>query len=180
MALEARPWTRADLDRLPDDGNTYEVLAGELLVTPPPSPEHQEIVAWIAERLWPFVSANGLGRVYFPRSVIVAGEEQAEPDLMVSPIAVVESWDEAPTPRLVIEVASRATQRRDLQAKRDFYRKVGIEEYWVIDRFRRCVTRFAGSDAEQLDRVLIWRPRGSGAALEIDLAVMFAETRPLG
>ena len=37
MALDTRAWTRADLDRLPDDGNRYEVLDGELLVTPAPS-----------------------------------------------------------------------------------------------------------------------------------------------
>ena len=178
MALETRPWTRADLDRLPDDGNTYEVLDGELLVTPPPSRAHQEIVAWIAERLWPFVSANALGRIYFPRSVVVAGDEQAEPDLMVSPIGLVARWEDAPTPILVIEVASRGTRRRDLHAKRDFYRRAGVDEYWAIDRFHRLVTRFAGGDSERLSHVLTWRPRGCAAALDIDLVAMFGEARP--
>jgi Uma2 family endonuclease len=48
MALKARRWTRSDLDRLPDDGNRYEVIDGQLLVTPPPSVAHEEIVASLA------------------------------------------------------------------------------------------------------------------------------------
>src|SRR5689334_17773334 len=40
-----RPWTRADLARLPDDGNRYEVLDGELLVTPQANPPHQRWAA---------------------------------------------------------------------------------------------------------------------------------------
>jgi hypothetical protein len=36
MALETHRWTRADLQRLPDDGNKYEVIDGELLVSPAP------------------------------------------------------------------------------------------------------------------------------------------------
>jgi hypothetical protein len=37
MAVETMRWTRADLERLPDDENRYEVVRGELFVTPPPS-----------------------------------------------------------------------------------------------------------------------------------------------
>jgi hypothetical protein len=29
-------WVEADLDRLPDDGNRYELIDGSLHVTPPP------------------------------------------------------------------------------------------------------------------------------------------------
>ena len=54
MALETRPWTRADLDRLPEDGNKYEVIDGALFVTPAPSAIHQRIVAWLSEALTPF------------------------------------------------------------------------------------------------------------------------------
>ena len=40
---ERSVWTAADLEQLPDDGNRYEVLHGELLVTPQPTTVHQGV-----------------------------------------------------------------------------------------------------------------------------------------
>jgi Uma2 family endonuclease len=176
MALEARPWTRADLDRLPNDGNRYEVLDGELLVTPPPSAEHQEIVDWLAEKLFPFVAAHGLGKLRFPRSVVVIEGSQLEPDLMVRADAPRRAWEDKPLPILVVEVLSRSTRQRDLQAKRDFYMKQGILEYWAIDRAERTVIRFTPGASEPVRSILSWRPPGIEATIELDVATMFSET----
>lgn len=123
------PWTREDLDRLPDDGNRYELLDGELLVTPAPSDAHQEIADWLSDKLTPFVAANRLGFVRHPRSVVVVDGSQFEPDLMVRPIAPLRGWEKAPLPILVVEILSATTRRRDLGAKRDFYMEKGIPEY---------------------------------------------------
>jgi Uma2 family endonuclease len=175
MALEARPWTRADLDRLPDDGNRYEVLDGELLVTPPPSAEHQEVVDWLAEKMFPFVAAHGLGKLRFPRSVVVVDGSQFEPDLMVRADAPRRAWEDKPLPILVVEVLSRSTRQSDLQVKRDFYMKKGIPEYWAIDRAAREVTRFTPGGSETVRSILEWRPPVITATLEIDIAAMFSE-----
>jgi Uma2 family endonuclease len=171
------PWTREELDRLPDDGNRYEVLNGELLVTPPPSQAHQEIVDWLNEKLTPFVTANGLGRVRFPRSVIVVGRSQLEPDMMVRAIAPHRGWANAPPPILVVEVLSRATRRRDLNDKRDFYMENGIAEYWAVDRDTRSIIRFTPGSSESVSSVLTWIPRNIEATLDIDVTRMFAETQ---
>jgi Uma2 family endonuclease len=168
------PWTRKDLDRLPDDGNRYEVVDGELLVTPPPSVEHQAVVEWLAARLFPFVLANELGTLGFPRSVIVEGGEQVEPDLMVRQQLRGGSWERAPLPILVIEVISEATRRRDLENKRDFYMRAGIPEYWAVDRRRRSIVRFTAAASETVQSVLTWAPKGITEKLEIDVAAMFA------
>ena len=45
-------YTEADLDQMPDDGNRYEIIGGDLLVTPPPSTEHQGISAILADLLF--------------------------------------------------------------------------------------------------------------------------------
>ena len=47
-------WTVADVDALPDDGNRYELLHGDLLVTPLPSSRHQGIAGllYIFVTLW--------------------------------------------------------------------------------------------------------------------------------
>jgi Uma2 family endonuclease len=176
MALDTRAWTRADLDRLPDDGNKYEVLDGELLVTPAPSPVHQQIIAWLSQRLTPFVATHGIGVVHQARSIMVNGpKRQVEPDLMVLPVGRFETWDAAPTPKLVIEVLSKATRRRDLAQKRQFYLERGVEEYWAVDRQDRSIMRVRRDAAESVTALLTWGPTGTFAALEIDASVMFGE-----
>lgn len=172
-------WTREDLSRLPDDGNRYEVLGGALLVTPPPSDAHQEIVAWLSAYLTPFVMEHTPGLVHHPRSVVVIGTEQLEPDLMVRPIAPLRGWEQAPLPILVIEVISRSTRQRDLEAKRRFYMRAGIAEYWIVDRHARAVVRCTASEAqERVTTVLTWAPEGAPATLDLDVAALFARTQP--
>lgn len=176
MAIHSRPWTRADLDRLPDDGNTYEVLDGELLVTPAPSAGHQQIVVWLSERLMPFVAKHGIGHVHQPRSVMVDGpSRQVEPDLMVLPPGRFDTWGAAPIPILVVEVLSRTTRRRDLDGKRRFYMERGVAEYWAVDPADRSVTVIRGEPSETTITILSWRPAGTDAALEIDVAALFSE-----
>ena len=171
------PWTREDLDRLPDDGNRYEVLDGELFVTPPPSDAHEEISAWLNGVLTPFVVANKLGRVYHPRAVIVSRTSQLEPDTMVRPIAPLRGWENAPLPILVIEILSRSTRRRDLNHKRAFYMGQGIPEYWVIDRYTRSVLQVTPGGESSVTSILTWAPPGTDSTLRIDVAAMFAEIR---
>lgn len=179
MAMpQTTPWTIADLERLPDDGNRYEVLDGALFVTPAPSDVHQEIVDWLSAAITPFVTAHGLGRVRHPRSVIQAGGSQLEPDLMVRPIAPLRGWDKAPLPILVIEVLSVSTRQRDLVEKRDFYTRSGVPEYWVVDRYTQSVLQVRGDRFDRLTDRIVWSPAGLAAELAIDLARMFRETRP--
>ena len=167
------PWTRADLARLPDDGNRYEVLNGDLLVTPAPSDVHQALVDWLSAALTPFVVAHGLGVVQHPRSIIVIGEEEVEPDLMVRPLAPPRGWEHAPIPFLVVEVLSRSTRRRDLGDKRTFYMEKGIAEYWIVDRRARAIVRVTARGEERASGVLVWSPPNTDATLSLDVAAMF-------
>ena len=61
MPQAAQRWTPAMVRALPEDGNRYEVVAGELFVTPAPSFDHQQAVARLLLRLVPYVDAHGLG-----------------------------------------------------------------------------------------------------------------------
>lgn len=54
MAGGTKQWTLEELHALPDDGNKYEVIDGELYVTPPPSPEHGTILARLSRILEPW------------------------------------------------------------------------------------------------------------------------------
>jgi len=178
MALSTSAWTLAELDRLPDDGNKYELIDGELFVTPAPSPAHERLALVLHRLLSPFVQAEHLGDVYTPRAVVRTAEAEVEPDLMVRPPTptLPETWEEMPTPLLVVEILSRTTQRRDHEQKRAFYLRIGVAEYWIVDRWERSV-RVIRRDADDVvaDSTLKWQPASASDALRIDVAAYFDE-----
>src|SRR5438128_8947694 len=134
MPNTARAWTLAELHRLPDDGNKYELVEGELFVTPAPREEHETILALLHQLIGPYVAANDLGAVYRPRAVVRIKGSEVEPDLMVRAVRrrPKKSWEKAPTPILVVEVVSDTTRRRDYGPKRDWYMKSRVAEYWIV------------------------------------------------
>src|SRR3954469_3613683 len=76
MAVTTKRWTRADLEHLPDDGNRYEVVRGELFVTPMPRSAHQQIVYAFAEELGEYARANELGEVHTEPFAVVFEDSQ--------------------------------------------------------------------------------------------------------
>ena len=178
MARSTSAWTLAELDRLPDDGNKYELVDGELFVTPAPSTAHEKLSSVLLRTLAPFVWAHRLGDVYTPRAVVRTDASEVEPDLMVRPATptLPEKWAQMPTPLLVVEISSQATRRRDHEQKRTFYRRIGVAEYWIIDRWSPSI-RVVRRDAADLvaDSVLEWQPAGAPESLHIDVAAYFDE-----
>lgn len=174
MATTIKRWTLEEVHSLPDDGNKYELLRGDLLVTPPPSVGHEEIAAVLGEILHAYVAVHGLGRVYHPRAVIRALESEVEPDLMVRRVAPTASWAEAPRPDLVVEIVSGSTRRRDYGKKRQLYLDLEIPEYWIVDAEERSVRVVRPRSDDQIARqILRWAPAAAATALAIDLPKLF-------
>ena len=176
---EAFAWTLAELHRLPDDGNKYELVRGELFVTPAPSPAHEAIAAVLSEILTDYVRREAVGRVFHPRAVVRAQGGEAEPDIMVRPWSETPpaKWDFAPLPLLVVEIVSGVTGRRDHGPKRGFYvNDLAIPTYWIVDGKARtiCVVHHDGTDAT-VDDSLAWQPVGATTPLTLDVAAMFTE-----
>ena len=177
MASASRKWTIAELYRLPDDGNKYELVRGELFVTPPPTDEHETTAARLTRILDPYVAANELGLVYRPRAVVrISRNTEVEPDLMVRqpqdrPKA---TWKSAPLPSLIVEVLSDSTRRRDHVSKRTSYIDAGIPEYWIVDGDERtiCVVRPGRADVIATD-VVSWHPAGAAKPLVVRLRDVF-------
>ena len=180
MATQTSSWTLAELHRLPDDGNKYELVYGELFVTPPPSPSHEEIIAILLPLVIRYVERWKLGRVYTARAVVRALESEVEPDIMVRSIAPsTEDWTKLPIPMFVIETASKSTRRRDRGKKRQFYLDLGVQEYWVVDRETRSIqVVHPGIDDSVEHQSVSWHPNGADEPLVVDVAKLFRE--PLG
>jgi Uma2 family endonuclease len=176
MATATKRWTLEELHRLPDDGNKYELVRGELFVTPPPVPEHETIAARLTDILGPYVRAHQLGHVYHPRAVFRVDGSEVEPDLMVrqAPTNPDTRWEHMARPILIVEIISDSTRRRDYGRKRDFYIDNGIAEYWIVDAERATIIVVRPEEPDRVvgDRV-IWAPPGASEPLEVELSAVF-------
>ncbi len=178
MATGTKKWTLEEVHSLPDDGNKYELVRGELFVTPPPFPEHETISARLTRILDPYVEANQLGFVYHPRAVVRYDESEVEPDLMVSQRIGShggdKAWNRAPTPILIVEIHSDSTRRRDKLQKRNLYMDAGIAEYWMIDPNRLIITSVRRDvDDVVFTKEVTWSPPGVATPLTFDVERIF-------
>jgi Uma2 family endonuclease len=171
-------WTRAEVLALPDDGMRHELIDGELIVTPTPRVRHQEGVMALHELLSGYVRERAVGRCFcLPGDLEVLPGHLTQPDLFVVPPGPrFDRWEDAPTPILVIEVASPSTARYDRGIKRRFYQRAGVPEYWIVDLDARLVERWRPQDdrPEILEEEITWQPRPDMGALRIDLPGLFA------
>jgi Uma2 family endonuclease len=177
MALSTHRWTRADLERLPDDGNRYEVIHGELLVSPAPRPTHAALVYAVRRLLEPYCEREALGMVSGDNQAFVEDDSEVIPDLVVRnfPVPPPEKWDDAPVPLLVVEVLSDSTRRNDLVKKRAFYMESGLPEYWIVDGDARSVIVVTPSGERTETGTLHWHPTGAARPLEADLVRLFSD-----
>ena len=176
MSSAVKQWTLEEVHSLPDDGNKYELVRGELFVTPPPTDPHETIASRLTRILDPYVEQHGLGFVYRPRAVMRFEGSEVEPDLMVRSLHPSDEpdWDDAPIPLLIVEILSPSTRRRDQVQKRSLYMDAGVAEYWMVDPERRVVTvvRLGREDVVARETVR-WRPDGAAAELTFEVARVF-------
>jgi Uma2 family endonuclease len=139
-----------DLLDLPDDGNRYELLDGDLIMTPPPSVRHQLVLGHLNRMLDAHVRTEGLGTVLFaPLAVRLDETTIAEPDLIyVASDRVRIIGDQAinGAPNLLVEVLSPSTAKRDRTVKAQLYARLGVEHYWLIDPDAERVETFELAD----------------------------------
>ena len=175
MATKTRRWTRADLASLPDDGNRYEVLDGELFVTPQAAYRHQYIARDLAFILHAYCRRYGIGEVVGPGAVIF-GKNELQPDVQVipghHPPLADTKWEDLPTPLLVVEILSESTARRDVGKKRAAYLRIDIPTYWVVDADKHRVLAWSPVSSEPtiVTDTLHWHAGGDLPPLEIPLA----------
>lgn len=173
-------WTYDEYARLPDDGNRYEVIDGEVLVTPSPSPMHQHILATLIIALRTFVERHPLGVVLPDVDLLFVEGTFLRPDLLFVPNegrGGITSRGVESTPGLVVEILSPSSGSIDRVKKPRRYADFGVPEYWVVDPEERAVWvwRFAAgaTDAERVAGMLAWAPAGAGEPFSLDTVELF-------
>lgn len=160
MKVATVKMTLEELDRLPDDGNRYELIAGELYVTPAPRIRHQRVSGRLFNRLYGFAEDHKLGFVFHaPTDVTldVATHTRVEPDLLFiskNRRSIIGEKDIQGAPELVVEIISKSTEWVDLQDKRDLYRKYGVVEYWIVDPDENYILVYRFSESAEPRKLL--------------------------
>jgi len=129
--------TYEDYCLLPNDGKRYEIIDGELFVTPSPNFLHQNVVTSLTYFLYSFLKNHPLGRVIVaPFDVVFSQFDVVEPDILYvskARASVLTKKNVQGSPDLVVEVLSQSTAKIDQTTKLKLYARFGVEEYWIID-----------------------------------------------
>jgi len=126
---------------LEDDGYRYELIDGVVVMSPSPTPEHQNIRGEIEYQLRHYARQTKAGAVLSEVDVRLDTRLVYRPDLMFirtdrirKPLKQVDI-----APDLVLEVLSPGTEVFDQKTKRDDYERFGVAEYWLVDNEHRSV-----------------------------------------
>ena len=128
--------TIADYEQLPE-GAPYQLINGELIMSPSPTFFHQRISARILQKLAYFIQSNDLGTIATaPLDVTFSEFDVFQPDILFirkERLHLIKSERVDIAPDLVIEILSPSNAYYDLTHKKNIYCQYGVEEYWVVD-----------------------------------------------
>lgn len=135
--------TYADYLETSDD-ERYELLNGELILSPSPKEIHQYISSILHIMIGTFVRERSLGKVYFsPFDVVLSDTNVVQPDILFisnERADIITSDNVQGAPDLVVEILSPATAERDRTVKLELYAQYGVKEYWLVDPDAKTIT----------------------------------------
>ncbi|MBV8275127.1 MAG: Uma2 family endonuclease [Verrucomicrobia bacterium] len=129
--------TVEDYKKLPEAGPRYQLVEGELYMTPAPNRFHHDISRNIQRALDRYLDENPIGILYnAPFDVYLTRTDVFQPDLIVvleaSRSILTDAGAEGP-PEFVIEILSPSNRELDLVKKKGIYARLGVKEMWIID-----------------------------------------------
>ena len=182
MPVPQRRWTAEEVRVLMDETRPaprYELIDGELLVTPAPGPKHQMAAALLWRKLQDYLQPRRLGTAYVsPADIELAPGTIVQPDVFVVPPgqAPLERWSEVHYLLLAAEILSPSSARHDRVSKPRFFRAQHVPEYWLVDLDARVIER-ADPDRDPMivvDDRLEWLPEGAREPFVMSVPEYFA------
>ena len=163
-------------------GERWELVDGEVLVTPSPQWVHQRVIVRLLTRLDPYIREHQLGEAFVsPLDVQLERGLVLQPDLLVVPAGELRRRDDVVRHLLLAaEVVSPSSARHDRVTKRPAYQRNRVPEYWVLDDRARLIERWRPEDErpEIVSELLTWHPEGAREPFTLDLAAFFADVLP--
>jgi len=151
MERTKRRYTYEDYAKLPE-GAPYQLIGGELVMTPSPVPYHQIVSRRIEFELLKFVEERRLGEViYAPIDVYLSETETYQPDIIFiskERLNIIGEKKIEGAPDLVIEILSESTAYYDLRHKKRVYEASGVREYWIVDPMEKGIEVYENMNGE--------------------------------
>jgi Uma2 family endonuclease len=146
-----RPLTAHDYRELPDGPPYYQLIEGELYMSPSPNWFHQKILGNIVRMLFRYLDEKPIGELSFaPLDTFLTDLNVYQPDILFvsnNRRSVLKEDGVDGAPDFVVEILSPRTAKYDRGAKRDIYGRTGVQELWIVDPELKSVQvfRFAES-----------------------------------
>lgn len=175
--------TYEDYALLPQDGRRWELVAGDFVVSPAPTSQHQAVVFELSGQFREQLRNRKLARVLpSPIDVIFDRTNTVQPDLVVVKMArksIITRRGIDGVPDLVVEVVSPNNPAQDLVLKRHVYERFKVPEYWIVDPDERSVLVLALEGKSYVEAVSL-RVKGVVRSplfrsLKVSLDDLFAE-----
>lgn len=149
-------WCYEKWERLPDDGNRYEVIDGVLYMSTAPSFWHQQSVGLLHEYVGIPLRRQGVALVVMaPIGLIMPGADPVQPDFMLIRSErrgiIAEDGRVRGVPDLIAEVLSLSHPELDTVVKRAVYARAGVPEYWILRPETRDVLVYSEPDETLAD-----------------------------
>ncbi|HYT70821.1 MAG TPA: Uma2 family endonuclease [Gemmatimonadales bacterium] len=179
MGMAAPIYYTAEMVRaLPDDGNRYEVVHGELLVTPAPRLWHQQLSVRLCTALSLYLESERVGVVLSsPADISWERDVLVQPDVFVVPVeeARLHDWSKIRHLLLAVEIVSPSSARADRFTKRRLYQERGVPLYWMVDGEAALIEVWTPEmERPRVERERVtWRPGGAGQSFTLDLKELF-------
>lgn len=136
---------------LPADGKRYQILDGDLDVTPAPTLFHQVVSQRLEDLLLDYIHQRDLGFLLdAPVDVLLDHHTIVQPDLVfvsTSRRHILTEKNIQGAPDLLVEILSPASLRTDRVVKASLYARFAVPSYWIVDPEARSVEAYALSDA---------------------------------
>lgn len=131
-------WTYEDYARLPDNGMRYEVIEGDLYMSPAPRSIHQRIIARLYGYLWDYLKDRSIGEALFAPIDLILPDlaSPVQPDLLFiaqDRLDIIKEKFIEGIPDLIVEILSPGNPALDRRTKFRVYAQAGVREYWIID-----------------------------------------------
>ena len=138
--------TIKDYKLLPE-GAPYQLIEGELVMTPSPTTSHQIISGNLNEKIRVFVKEKSAGLLlYAPIDIYLDDENVFQPDIIFiskQRQELVKDDGIHGAPDLAVEILSPSTAYYDIKKKYKIYEKSGVKEYWIVDPEMKTVELFS-------------------------------------
>ena len=180
-----KEWTYEEFMALPEGGPVrYEIIDGDLCMTPSPVTRHQKISGNLFEIIRHFLRTNPLGEIFAAPYDVVFSQKPPQvvvPDLVfvaAEHLSLITEKNLQGVPDLLVEILSPTTSLRDRRAKLALYERFGVPEYWIVDPERNTVQVFRLSGGKYPDSLEFQKDERLETPLLPGLSIPLSEVFP--